>query len=116
MRTRAIVESSISVARAYVNENARNLQGTTLSMAYDLDQQRQLFNLDRGGFQDLMTEQARGRSLLGAQILRLDGQPVLKADVDDTKPLPVPPADALQQAAEGNLVFIPPGITNLVGS
>lgn len=116
MRTRAIVESSISVARAYVNENARNLQGTTLSMAYDLDQQRQLFNLDRGGFQDLMTEQARGRSLLGAQILRLDGQPVLKADVDDTKPLPVPPADALQQAAAGNLVFIPPGITNLVGS
>ncbi|MBO0902751.1 sensor histidine kinase NtrY-like [Jiella sonneratiae] len=116
MRTRAIVESSISVARAYVNENARNLQGTTLSMAYDLDQQRQLYDLDRGGFQELMTEQARGRSLLGAQILRLDGQPLLKADVDEDKPLPVPPADALQKAAEGNLVFIPPGITNLVGA
>ncbi|MBP0615191.1 sensor histidine kinase NtrY-like [Jiella mangrovi] len=116
MRTRAIVESSISVAKAYVNENARNLQGTTLSMAYDLDQQRQLFDLDRGGFQDLMTEQARGRALLGAQILRLDGKPILKADVDEKKPLPVPPADALQQAAAGNLVFIPPGVTNLVGS
>ncbi|WP_329610490.1 sensor histidine kinase NtrY-like [Jiella pelagia] len=116
MRTQAIVESSISVARAYVNENARNLQGTTLSMAYDLDQQRQLFDLDRVGFQELMTEQARGRSLLGAQVLRLDGQPVLKADVDQGKPLPVPPTDALQKAAEGNLVFIPPGITNLVGA
>ena len=116
MRTQAIVESSISVARAYVNENARNLQGTTLSMAYDLDQQRQLFDLDRSGFQDLMTEQARGRALLGAQVLRLDGNPVLKADVDADKPLPVPPTDALQQAAAGNLVFIPPGITNLVGS
>nr|WP_245514695.1 PAS domain-containing sensor histidine kinase [Jiella endophytica] len=116
MRTRAIVESSINVAQAYVNENARNLQGTTLSMAYDLDQQRQLFDLDRGGFQDLMTEQARGRSLLGAQILRLDGTPILKADVDEEKPLPVPPNDALQQAAAGNLVFIPPGITNLVGA
>ncbi|MCD2471100.1 PAS domain-containing sensor histidine kinase [Jiella sp. MQZ9-1] len=116
MRTQAIVESSISVARAYVNENARNLQGTTLSMAYDLDQQRRLYDLDPTGFKQLMTEQAQGRSLLGAQLLRLDGKPILKADVDKTKPLPVPPADALQQAAQGNLVFIPPGITNLVGS
>ncbi len=28
----------------------------------------------------------------------------------------MPPADALQQASQGNLVFIPPGVTNLVGA
>ncbi|WP_457589927.1 ATP-binding protein [Jiella marina] len=116
MRTRAIVDSSISVARAYVNENARNLQGTTLSMAYDLDQQRRLFDLDRTGFQTMMTEQASGRSLLGAQLLRPDGTAFLSADVSSEEPLPVPPDDALQQAGEGNLVFIPPGVTNLVGA
>ncbi|MDX1732430.1 MAG: PAS domain-containing sensor histidine kinase, partial [Aurantimonas coralicida] len=81
IRTRTIVESSISVARAYVNENARNLQGSTLSMAYDLDQQRRLFDLDQNGFENLMTDQAKGRSLLGAQILRADGTPFLRADV-----------------------------------
>ncbi|KQT83475.1 PAS domain-containing sensor histidine kinase [Aurantimonas sp. Leaf443] len=116
IRTRTIVDSSISVARAYVNENARNLQGSTLSMAYDLDQQRRLFDLDRTGFQNVMTEQARGRSLLGAQLLRSDGSPYLRADVPVERALPVPPADAMRQASEGNLVFIPPGVTNLVGA
>ncbi|KHJ54368.1 PAS domain-containing sensor histidine kinase [Aureimonas sp. OT7] len=116
MRTRAIVDSSISVARAYVNENARNLQGSTLSMAYDLQAQRRLYDLDRTGFTQLMTEQAKGRSLLGAQLLRGDGSPFLRADVPVERPLPAPPTDALEQAADGNLVFIPPGVTNLVGA
>ncbi|WP_416355705.1 ATP-binding protein [Aureimonas phyllosphaerae] len=116
IRTRTIIDSSINVAEAYVNENARNLQGSTLSMAQELRGQRQLFNLDRTGFQDLLTEQARGRSLLGAQLLNGDGTPFLRADIPVERPLPVPPTDALQQAAEGNLVFIPPGVTNLVGA
>ncbi|KQT48692.1 PAS domain-containing sensor histidine kinase [Aureimonas sp. Leaf454] len=116
IRTRAIVDSSVSVARAYVNENARNLQGSTSSMAYDLDSQRRLFDLDRTGFEQLVTEQARGRSLLGAQLLRMDGSPIMRADIAVDKPLPAPPEDALKQAKAGNLVFIPPGITNLVGA
>ena len=116
IRTRTIVDSSISVARAYVNENAHNLQGSTLSMAYDLDQQRRLFDLDPGGFENLMTDQAQGRSLLGAQLLRADGTPFMRAEVDVKRPLPAPPDDALHQATQGKLVFIPPGVTNLVGA
>ncbi|EAU42463.1 probable nitrogen regulation transmembrane protein [Fulvimarina pelagi HTCC2506] len=116
MRTRAIVDSSINVARAYVNENARNLQGSTLSMAYDLDQQRRLYDLDPRGFENFMTEQARGRSLLGAQLIGEDKEAFLTADVETDQPLPVPPDDAMQQAIDGNLVFIPPGVTNLVGA
>ncbi|WAJ30910.1 sensor histidine kinase NtrY-like [Antarcticirhabdus aurantiaca] len=115
-RTRSIVESSINVARAYVNENARNLQGSTLSMAYDLDLRRRIFDLDRTGFRAFMTEQAKGRSMLGAQLLTADGTPFMKADLPNDQPLPAPPRDALEQAAQGNLVFIPPGVTNLVGS
>ena len=59
LRTKTIVNSSLSIAEAYVQENARNLQGTTLSMAYDLDNARPLYSLDRTGFRDLMTQQAR---------------------------------------------------------
>ena len=55
IRTKTIISSSLSIADAYVQENARNLQGTTLSMAYDLDQARSLYSLDRTGFRDLMT-------------------------------------------------------------
>src|SRR5690606_8095653 len=42
IRTRVIINSSLSIAEAYVRENARTLQGTTLSMAYDLGQARVL--------------------------------------------------------------------------
>nr|WP_235919440.1 PAS domain-containing sensor histidine kinase [Aureimonas psammosilenae] len=116
IRTRTIVDSAVSVAHAYVNENARNLQGSTLSMRYDLDSQRRLYDLDRTGFHDLFTEQARGRSLLGAQILSPDGTPVLSADIAVDKPLPPPPEETLERAKSGTLVFIPPGATNLVGA
>ena len=51
VRTKEIVTSSISIAQSYVEDNARNLQGTTLSMAADLDAARTLFSLDRNGFQ-----------------------------------------------------------------
>ena len=40
IRTKTIINSSLSIAEAYVRENARNLQGTTLSMANDLDNAR----------------------------------------------------------------------------
>ena len=49
IRTKDIVNSSISIARSYVEENARNLQGTTLSMAANLDSARTLYSLDRNG-------------------------------------------------------------------
>ncbi len=49
IRTKAIINSSLSIADAYVQENARNLQGTTLSMASDLDSARTLYGLDRTG-------------------------------------------------------------------
>ena len=69
IRTKTIISSSLSIAEAYVQENARNLQGTTLSMAYDLDQARSLYSLDRTGFRDLMTQQAIGRALAHAALV-----------------------------------------------
>lgn len=58
LRTKAIINSSLSIADAYIKENSYSLQGTSLSMAYDLDQARQVYNLDRTGFRDLMSRQA----------------------------------------------------------
>nr|WP_272211221.1 hypothetical protein [Marinicella sp. W31]MDC2877109.1 hypothetical protein [Marinicella sp. W31] len=66
LRTQSIVQSSLNVAQAYMMENASYLQGQTLSMGNDLERNRSLYFLDRTGFADLMTRQARGRGLLGA--------------------------------------------------
>ena len=116
MRTQSIVQSSLNVAQAYMLENASYLQGQTLSMGNDLERNRSLYFLDRTGFSDLMTRQARGRGLLGAFLLRKDGSIIIQADVSDDAPLPDIPKDALEKAAAGTPTLIPPGDTNLVGA
>ena len=116
LRTKEIVNSSLSVAQAYVNENARYLQGQTVSMANDLDSARTLYSLDRTGFNVLVTRQAIGRGLLAASVLRENGSVIVKADIKTDNPLPNVPTEALAAAARGEPALIPPGSTNLVGA
>ncbi len=116
LRTKEIVNSSLSVAQAYVNENARYLQGQTASMANDLDSARTLYSLDRTGFNVLVTRQAIGRGLLAASVVREDGRVVVRADIPTDKPLPSVPEEALAAAADNEPALIPPGSTNLVGA
>lgn len=116
IRTQSIVQSSLDVARAYMLENASYLQGQTVSMANDLERNRAMFYLDRTGFVELMTRQARGRGMLGAFLVREDGEAIAQADIKTEKPLPAIPKDALASSAAGTPTLIPPGITNLVGA
>lgn len=116
LRTRSIVQSSTQVAQVYMLENASYLQGQTASMANDLDRNRALYYLDRTGFVELMTRQARGRGMLGAFLVGEDGNAVVQADIKTERPLPAVPADALKSSAEGQPTLIPPGVTNLVGA
>ena len=116
VRTQQIISSSQNVAQAYLMENASYLQGQTVSMANDLERNRSLFNLDRTGFADLMTRQARGRGLLGAFLVRRDGTAIVQADIKTERPLPAIPKDALDSSANGQPTLIPPGVTNLVGA
>ena len=116
IRTKEIVNSSLSVAQAYVNENARYLQGQTVSMANDLDSARTLYSLDRTGFNVLVTRQAIGRGLLAASVVREDGSVIVRADIETDNPLPGVPEAAIAVAAKGEPALIPPGVTNLVGA
>jgi len=116
IRTKTIVNSSLAIAEAYVRENARNLQNTALSMAYVLDQARQLYSLDRNGFRDLMSQQATGRALADAALIRIDGSFILEAKTRSDFPMPEPPIQAVKQAADGKPVLIEPRIRNIVGS
>lgn len=116
LRTQSIVQSSLDVAQAYMLENASYLQGQTVSMANDLERNRATFYLDRTGFVDLMTRQARGRGMLGAFLVREDGAAIAQADIKTERPLPAVPKDALASSAAGQPTLIPPGITNLVGA
>ncbi|MBB6487498.1 PAS domain-containing sensor histidine kinase [Rhizobium lusitanum] len=116
VRTQQIISSSQNVAQAYLMENASYLQGQTVSMANDLERNRSLYSLDRTGFADLMTRQARGRGLLGAFLVRRDGTAIVQAEIKTERPLPAIPKDALDSSANGQPTLIPPGVTNLVGA
>jgi two-component system nitrogen regulation sensor histidine kinase NtrY len=116
IRTKTIINSSLSIAEAYVRENAQNLQGTTLSMAYVLDEARSLYDLDRTGFRNLMSQQATGRQLADAALIKSDGSFVVEADTKSDFPMPEPPIQAVHQAADGLPVLIEPRIRNIVGS
>ncbi|MBB3453278.1 two-component system nitrogen regulation sensor histidine kinase NtrY [Rhizobium sp. BK313] len=116
LRTQQIISSSQNVAQAYLMENASYLQGQTVSMANDLERNRTLYSLDRTGFADLMTRQAKGRGLLGAFLVRRDGTAIVQADIKTERPLPAIPKDALDASADGQPTLIPPGVTNLVGA
>jgi two-component system nitrogen regulation sensor histidine kinase NtrY len=116
IKTKAIVSSSLSIAEAYVQENARNLQGTALSMAITLDQNRPLYGLDRTGFQQLMTQQAVGRGLAHAALIRDDGSVAMQAETNADFDMPEPPPGAVRDAAGGDPVLIEPRTRNIVGS
>ncbi|HTV69178.1 MAG TPA: PAS domain-containing sensor histidine kinase, partial [Rhizobiaceae bacterium] len=117
IRTKTIISSSLSIAEAYVQENAKNLQGTALSMAYDLDQARAVYNLDRTGFRGLLTQQAAGRALAHAALVQADGSVIMQADTNADFPLPeIPGAGWVEQADRGEVVLIEPRSRNIVGA
>ena len=115
-RTKTIVSSSLSIAEAYIRENAGNLQGTALSMAYVLDQNRSVYSLDRNGFRRMLTEQAEGRALAHAALINDKGEFLMMADIATGFQMPEPPIQAVEQAGDGDPVLIPPRIRNIVGS
>lgn len=116
LRTKAIISSSLSIADAYIKENSYNLQGTTLSMAYDLDQARQVYTLDRTGFRELMSRQAAGRNLAHAALIDEDGSVIMQAKTDAEFAMPQAPPEWVHAAAAGQPVLIDPDRRNLVGA
>ena len=116
IRTKKIIESSVSVARAYQNESTRVLMGNTLSMAANLDRNRRLYILDRERFIQLITLEARGRGLIAASLVKEDGAELLKSDLETKIAIPEIPSIALELAKGGDPVPIPPVNTNLIGT
>ncbi|MAS14032.1 MAG: PAS domain-containing sensor histidine kinase [Nitratireductor sp.] len=114
LRTKVIVYSSLSIADAYVQQNARSLQGTTESMGVRLDQARTLYNLDRYGFRDFMTRQAMLRGLADAELVREDGSVIMSAQMAEDIPLPRPGSKAMEIANSSQIAFNEIGGTNLV--
>ncbi|MDQ0315921.1 sensor histidine kinase NtrY-like [Amorphus orientalis] len=114
-RTRAIVDNSLAVADAYVEEHARVLRGDLIAMAHDVDRARQLYVHEPARFDQYLQTQASLRLLPKAFLLNSDGTVVTRAIINPDLDLAMPPAPALERAEEGNPVMIAPGDANQVG-
>jgi two-component system nitrogen regulation sensor histidine kinase NtrY len=116
LRTQAIVNSSLSVARAYEQENARYLNGQVLSMANDLDSSRSLFTLDRTGFKEFLDRQTKGRELFGAQLVDNSGTIIMESKPNLDFTMPAIPQGTIEDASSDLPALISSGRTNLVGA
>ncbi|MDA8869812.1 PAS domain-containing sensor histidine kinase [Rhizobiaceae bacterium] len=112
-RSRTIVDNSISVAQSYVEEATSVLNGNTVNMGLFLNRNESLYNLDRTGFQNLLSGQARARGLLGAYMVRGDGTRMAGVKQDAAGSLPLPPTTLLADAADGRPSCIQPQTRNL---
>jgi len=115
IRTKRIIESSVSIARAYRNESTRVLLGNTLSMASNLDRNRRLYVLDRFGFESLFELETRGRGFIYASLIDDKGKVLFEATLNEELEIPTPPEILFELADQGDPVPTPPN-NNLIGS
>src|ERR1700738_258884 len=67
--TREVIQNSLIIAHAYVQEHAQLIRGDILGMANDITHARPLFDQDRGTFRELLTASAASRNLPGAMLI-----------------------------------------------
>ena len=70
--TREVIQNSLIIAHAYLQEHAQLIRGDILGMANDLSHARPLFDQDRGTFRELLTASAASRNLPGAMLIDKD--------------------------------------------
>jgi len=99
-RTRAMIEQSLIVANAYVNEHADAIRADILAMAYDLGRAKPIFDQDRDQFQKIVGAQANGRNLSAALLITSNGSTVDRAGVTMDKKVILPTSDLLAQVNE----------------
>jgi two-component system, NtrC family, nitrogen regulation sensor histidine kinase NtrY len=110
-RTRAMIEQSLIVANAYVDDHATAIRGEVLAMAYDLGRAKPLFDQNRDQFRTFLTAQATGRNLAAAIIIKSDGSTVERADVAMDKKIVLPSPQLLAAVTETDpqVALIPEG-------
>jgi two-component system nitrogen regulation sensor histidine kinase NtrY len=99
-RTRAIIENSLIVADAYLQEHAQLIRGDVLAMSFDVSRAKPLFDSERERFRQFFTAQARVRGLSAAMIVGADASIIERADTPAGQPAPLPDAAGLAAVSE----------------
>jgi two-component system, NtrC family, nitrogen regulation sensor histidine kinase NtrY len=98
--TREVIQNSLIIARAYMQEHAQLIRGDILGMANDLNHARPLYDQDRRTFLELLTASAAARDLPGAMLIDKDDNILEKAQTGTRLSFAPPPADFLNNVKE----------------
>jgi len=98
--TKQVIQNSLTIASAYMQEHAQLINGDTLAMANDLAHARPLYDQDRMTFLQLMTAGAEARNLPVAVLMDKDGKIVASADTGVRLNYEAPPPDILKDINE----------------
>src|SRR3954462_3049871 len=94
-RTRAIIENSLIVADAYLQEHAQLIRGDIMAMSFDVARAKPLFDSERERFKQFFTAQARVRGLSAAMLISADAAIIERANPRRDQPFPLPDAAGL---------------------
>jgi nitrogen fixation/metabolism regulation signal transduction histidine kinase len=94
-RTRAIIENSLTVADAYLQEHAQLIRGDIMAMSFDVTRAKPLFDSERERFKQFFTAQARVRGLSAAMLIGANTAIIERADIKSEQPIPLPDAAGL---------------------
>ncbi len=114
-RTVAIVETSRSVAQAYVEEHSRIIAIDLVALAGEFDRVSPDLERNRDAIAAFLTNQGNLRGLSAISLLRGDRSRIVDGDISSNLAVPPPPADIFKGLEDGQPALIAPGRTNLVG-
>ncbi len=98
--TREVIQNSLIIARAYMQEHAQLIRGDILGMANDISHARPLYDQDRQSFRELLTASAASRNLPGAMLIDKDRHVLETAQTGIHLAFAAPPADFLSNVNE----------------
>ncbi|MEM9028193.1 MAG: PAS domain-containing sensor histidine kinase [Pseudomonadota bacterium] len=107
-RTRQIIENSLEVANAYVEEHGQVIRTDVVNMARDLNEAAHLLQSDPKRFRELVFVQAGLRDLPVAYIIDQTGKPLVTAIENPKIPYRAPPAELIKIAEGGQVPVLEP--------
>ncbi|MGY8704976.1 PAS domain-containing sensor histidine kinase [Bradyrhizobium sp. 18BD] len=98
--TKEVIQNSLNIARAYMQDHAQLIQGDILGMANDIAHARPLYDQDRRSFREMLTASASSRNLPGAMIIDKSTNILESADTGMRLAYSPPAPDFLSNVSE----------------
>lgn len=117
-RTREIVDTSVSIAHAYVGQQAQIVRTDLLALKGEVEKAREILLRDPDEFQNNLNELAASRGISGVFLISGEGLQIAQAISGPEIDFPPPPEGAMREAKAngGQPVLIAPGEQNVMGA